>query len=64
VGAVELAVDLPRVYEQHRVRARRARLAAVEEPQRTGQRDGAEKVGSDRHHHVDGAGLDQLAAQF
>ena len=37
-------------------------LALVEEPEGHGERDGVEEVRPDRHHHVDLAVLDQLAA--
>ena len=42
----------------------RSALGLVEEPERDGQRHGVEEVRTDRDHHVDGAGLDQLLADL
>ena len=55
MGAVDLPVGVAGVEEEHRVLALGAALAAVEEPERHGQRDRVEEVRADRDHHVDGA---------
>ena len=52
------------VDEQDLVLAVGAALAPVEEPERDRQGDGVEEVGADGDDHVDGAVLDELAADL
>ena len=65
MGPVDLTEDVPGVDEQHLVLARRVpALALVEEPERHRQRHRVEEVRADRDDHVDGAALDELAADL
>ena len=62
VGAVDLAVEVAGVDEEHLIGAGGLALAPVEEPEGAGQSHGVEKVGADGHHHIHGAGFDDLLA--
>lgn len=64
VRPADLLVNMACINEQHPIRPIALPFGLGEEPEGAGQRDGVKEVRPDTDHHVNGAGFDNLPADF
>jgi hypothetical protein len=64
VGAIDLAIDMAAVDEEHGVGTGGFGFSAIKKSEHTGERDGIEHVGPHGNHHIHGLIFDQLLPQL